>query len=173
MEGIGYWLFLIIIYALSSYLRRKQRKRAAEKKTGEDRPAPQPETPQTDFFRQIFGEIEKEIIPERKDVLLEEEIPIEEELETPELVHKEREPFPVEPAPVEELKTYGIPTVKPETPKDLGGETLSRPEIATKVRSNRLLGSLKTMLKEPDSLRKSIILKEILDKPRALRRSIR
>jgi len=165
MEGIGYWIFLIIIYALASYLRKKQRKQAVENKDGESQPDSKPRTTQADFLRQIFGEIEKEIIPERKDVLLEDEIPFEEETESSEFIHEGHKPLPVAPVAVEEK----APDVSPK----VRDSAFQKPGYASEVKSNRRLGMLKSILKESDSLRKSIILKEILDKPRALRHSIR
>ncbi|MFC1581831.1 hypothetical protein ACFL3L_02915 [Candidatus Neomarinimicrobiota bacterium] len=173
MEGIGYWIFLIIIYALSSYLRKKQRSRAVENKEEESQAASKPKTSQADFLRQIFGEIEKEIIPERKDVLLEDEVPIEDESDIPELIHKERKPLPIEPVPVEEISTFRFNEDKLDSPGKISDVAFKKPEYATKVKSNRLLGILKSMVKGPDSLQRSIILKEILGKPRALRHTIR
>ncbi len=165
MEGIGYWIFLIIIYALASYLRKKQRKRAVDNMDGESQPDSKPRTTQADFLRQIFGEIEKEIIPERKDVLLEDDIPFEEETEASEFIHEEHKPLPVEPVAVED-KTLDVSLKVKDT-------AFHKPGYASEIKSNQRLVMLKSILKEPDSLQKSIILKEILDKPRALRHSIR
>ena len=61
MEGIGYWIFLIILYGLSTYIRRRQKQKARESLEREEQSRGEEDQPQqqdwrrSEIFKELFG----------------------------------------------------------------------------------------------------------------------
>ena len=163
MEGIAYWLFIAALYFLSSLMKRRQQKVARNKLDFEDTVSDnsdfkenEPET-MDDFFDQLksYG---KEFL-DLDDV--------EEESEEHEIqeddINKE-----IETTPSEETSRTVFEDVSEESPKPI------HKEYRIKTTENENISLLvNSILSDNNKVKKAIILKEIFDKPRALRRLIR
>ena len=86
MEGIGYWIFLLALYLISTLAKKRKQKKAWETLDKEEENQGDTSS-QPDFIEQFFGDLvskeEKPIVsddePEPEEVYPEEEIPIETE----------------------------------------------------------------------------------------------
>jgi hypothetical protein len=149
MEGLGYWLFLLILYLLSAMMKRRQQKATRRSLEKGEAAEPTPEWAQSDFFKNLFGDLAQEELVEEPEM----------EYETsPEMDDQppEREPEIIAP-PLEEEKV-------------LSGFELS---TVTPYEQHVYHRGWETMFSDMDGIRRAIIMKEILDRPRALRRKIR
>jgi len=157
MEGIAYWLFIAALYFLSSLMKRRQQKVARNKLDFEDTVSDnsdfkenEPET-MDDFFDQLksYG---KEFL-DLDDV--------EEENEHYEISKENiNEEIEIETTPSEDISEYRPEPIHKEY------------RIKTKEKENISL-LVNSILNDNNKVKKAIILKEIFDKPRAIRRSIR
>jgi|TARA_B110000240_G_scaffold197852_1_gene254707 hypothetical protein len=146
MEGLSYWIFLAIFYLLSAFM-KKRRQQGSETSTEK-----KPNIFQNQFFKDLFQDL-KEVDVESKDSFLEEfddsyeeEISVEEQdknLEE-ELIFSEK---------LSKLPDLGVQTKI---------KAFSNRDIKRQMKINFLKGS--------ESLKSGIMIKEILDKPRALRK---
>ena len=83
MEGIGYWIFLLALYLISTLAKKRKQKKAWETLDKEEENQGDTSS-QPDFIEQFFGDLvskeEKPIVsddePEPEEVYPEEEIPI-------------------------------------------------------------------------------------------------
>ncbi|MFQ6604593.1 MAG: hypothetical protein ACE5D8_03460 [Fidelibacterota bacterium] len=167
MEGKGYWIFLLIMYGLSALMKRRQQAAARRKILEED---------------QSFSEEPKENKPEPRDIFRElfEGAWLEEEQDTePVVVPTSSPPWQQEDASedvIADQKTEEIPEPNPEQERSIVNtqvETILT-ENVTKVPSSRKVDTaLLYQLKNTSALKNSILVREILDKPRSLRRRIR
>ena len=161
MEGIGYWIFLLALYLISTLAKKRKQKKAWETLDNEEEN--QGDTPlQPDFIEKFFGDLvpkeERPIIsedePEPEEVYPEEEIPIETESIPSEvqadLSHSS-------------FKAFESPFDK----RDVGA--FSHWDLPEKKLAEESLASILVQLNGKTNLRRAIILKEILDKPLALR----
>ena len=168
------WLFLLLFYGLSVYLKKRQQK-AAHKEI-EDDPEWDPDKKQenvkpVDLLEKFFvsqGLIEQENATKRKAFLLEQESGSEN------FGMEERTEIDFEPVSEEQI----IPV-----PKDL--EIINQGKIERREKDRRSTDrdhkilkpvtrdheKLKQIFDSPDSLKRGIIIKEILDKPLALRKN--
>ncbi len=167
MEGIGYWIFLIILYGLSSYLRKRRRQQARNalesegQNQGEDKP--RQDWRRSDIFKELFGGTAPEpepatTGPEDTNIFdwdQEEEpaytVPAEPELEPKKPV--------TEPVRIERSKRESTPR---ERRKRIRRDSKRVKEISH-------LDSVRSMLKQRNSLQQAIIMREIIEKPLALR----
>ncbi len=161
MEGLGYWIFLAVLYLLSIYM-KKRKKQAAHGKL-EKRGKEQGEEPQSDFLRQLFGDFQEQLkpIPDTEEDII---YPDHEVGEVP----QPQDTTPVKPAPVKVVYT------PPESRERESANDI--PEITqflAYTNKHRVVNPYHSLFKELDAVREAIVLKEILDKPRALRRGIR
>ena len=167
------WLFLLLFYALSVYL--KNRKQKAAHKEIEDDPDWDPEEkPETvkgvdllEKFLTSQGLIEQEAVTKRKAFLLEQEAVSE-------------KPGSEESSKID-FELVSEEQVTP-VPEDL--ESFNQGKIERREKDRRFTGrdhkilkptrdheKLKQIFDSPDSLKRGIIIKEILDKPLALRKN--
>ncbi len=160
MEGVGYWIFLLILYSLSMMAKKRKQKQAwrdLEDQEGEKpSPAPKPEMP--GFLQDIFQEIKSEMMEKEEPETHEsfEEVYEEE----PEVIQEDiPKPVYVAPSQTTDSSEHSIKWDHPNPPLKEDAE-------------NPLLAFVQN-LQSPDNLKQAIILKEVLDKPRSLRRSIR
>ena len=163
MEGFAYWIFIAALYFLSSLMKRRQQKVARNKLDLEDSVSDnsdfkenQPET-MDDFFDQLknYG---KEFL-DLDDV--------EEESEEYE-IHEDDINQEIETTPSEEIPRAVFEDVSEDSIAPI------HKEYRIKTTENENISFLvNSILNDNNKVKKAIILKEIFDKPRALRRSIR
>ena len=162
MEGLGYWFFLAGMYLLSAFL--KKRKRQAARQQGEqEKLGSQTQESQnpfkSDFLKDLFGDIKE--FGQEHDVEIQEEYFDNKELDEKQISMAKED----------------------QTSKDhdhVVFEDLSNPEPEP-IHKEYQFWKTHPVKKHQfdlsfdsyDELKRAIIMKEILDKPRAQRRSIR
>ena len=167
MDGLAYWLFIAALYFLSSLMKRRQQKFARNKLEREDinaddsdfienKTSPSPES-MDDFFDQLrnygkefldFEEEEEDQYPSEDEEQIDQEVMIEEPSED-----KSRAVF-------EDLSEEKL-------------EPIHEEYRITKKQNQNMSLLVNSILSDNNKVKKAIILKEIFDKPRALRRSMR
>ena len=166
MEGIGYWLIIAVLYLLSAFM-KKRKQQAARRELEQEDSVPDSEQKQTlfqaKFLQDLFGDMKN--MTERSGLVLEQEkddiiIP-----EADESIEYEQELFDkdLEQESIEPLETVfkDISEQAPELLKiDWEGITITHHHLSP-------------ILRDRHHLKRAIVLKEILDKPRAVRRTIR
>ena len=161
MEGIGYWIFLLALYLISTLAKKRKQKKAWETLDNEEEN--QGDTPlQPDFIEQFFGDL----VPKEERPIISEDEP------EPEEVYPEEEiPIETESIPSEVQADLSHSSFKAfESPFDkrhVGA--FSHWDLPEKKSAGESLESILGQLKGKTNLRRAIILKEILDKPLALR----
>ena len=161
MEGLAYWLFIAALYFLSTLMKKRQQKIARNKLDQEDAVSDnsdfiktEPET-MNDFFDQLknYG---KEFLDldevEDKEYVIQEEEYVDKEIDIPS----------------EEISRAVFDDLSEETMEPIHKEY----RITNKQNQNISL-VVNSLLNDNDKVKKAIILKEIFDKPRALRRLTR
>ena len=170
MEGSGYWVILILLYLLSMWAKKRkqaqQRERLNLEEDGTIEPATRPPAPQSEFLSKMLREAgfdfgEEETVDEDIAVAtaVEVQVPKQESI----LIRDRRAEFDQKLAKPQKPADFIRPTWQKPDKKSNGAYT-----IQTTTRS-KLIPDLDDL----DDLQEAIILKEILDKPRAMRRRIR
>jgi len=165
MEGIGYWLFLAALYFLSSLMKKRQQK-SARRRLEQDELIPESDrrSPpfQSETLQELFSEIKnfgqdiaEEDVDENDDYEFEEPNEIE---EPPEIIDY-TEPIESSRAIFEDLSEEDLEPI--------------HKEYLIKKKGFHVGHFLSPLINDVDKLKQSIILKEVLDKPRALKRYIR
>jgi Tfp pilus assembly protein PilO len=163
MEGIGYWLPIAALYLLSAFM-KKRKQQAARRELEQEDSVPDSEQKQTlfqaNFLQDLFGDMKN--MAERSGLVLEQEkddiiIP-----EADESIEYEQELFDkdLDQESIEPLETV-FKDISEQAPKLL------------KIDSEGTHHYLSPILRDRHHLKRAIVLKEILDKPRAMRRAIR
>jgi len=162
MEGLGYWFFLAVMYLLSAFL-KKRKQQAARQQGEQEKLGSQTQESQnpfkSDFLKDIFGDIKE--FGQEHDVEIQEEYFDNKELDEKQIsmakedqTSKEHDHVVFEdlsnPEPEPIHKEYQFWKKDP----------VKKHKFDLSFDSN-------------DELKRAIIMKEILDKPRAQRRSIR
>ena len=154
MDSLGYWFFLLILYMLSFMMKKRKQKAARQKLEGDEENGWQT----TDFVKGIFADfVDKgEELDEAVFTELEEEL--EEELGKPEF-HESPQEIPLEEShlPKKDLSII-------DEHRTIG--TIAHREIKKVIFRS-------IFFQNQGDVRMAMIYKEIMDKPRALRRSIR
>jgi hypothetical protein len=146
MEGLSYWIFLAIFYLLSAFM-KKRRQQGSETSTEK-----KPNIFQNQFFKDLFQDL-KEVDVESKDSFLEEfDDSYEEEISV------EEQDKNLEEELIFSEKLSKLPDLEVQTKI----KAFSNRDIKRQIKINFLKGS--------ESLKSGIMIKEILDKPRALRK---
>ncbi|MDB9884227.1 MAG: hypothetical protein ACKVKJ_03810 [Fidelibacterota bacterium] len=146
MEGLSYWIFLAIFYLLSAFM-KKRRQQGSETSTEK-----KPNIFQNQFFKDLFQDL-KEVDVESKDSFLEEfDDSYEEEISV------EEQDKNLEEELIFSEKLSKLPDLEVQTKI----KAFSNRDIKRQMKINFLKGS--------ESLKSGIMIKEILDKPRALRK---
>ena len=165
MEGIGYWLFLAALYFLMSLMKKRQQK-SARRILDQDESVPesdqQPGPFQSETLQDLFNEIKnfgQDILEPDADEIddYEFEEPIDTE-EQPEIID-ESEPVQTSRAISEDFSE--------EYPEHI------HKKYPVKKKVSATGHFISPLLKDSNTIKQAIILKEILDKPRALKRFIR
>ena len=159
MEGIGYWIFLLAMYLISTLAKKRKQKQAWEALDEEDQN--KEIQPKPDFIEKLFGDLVSEdgsFLSEIKDAgeeeLTEDEIPLETVPEFTEIRDDVSQPS---------FETYESHVDE----RHVG--TISHWDLPEKKSAGESLESILGQLKGKTNLRRAIILKEILEKPLALR----
>ena len=165
MEGIGYWLFLAALYFLLS-LMKKRKQKSARHMLDEDESVQESDQQsgpfQPETLQGLFNEIKnfgQDILEPGTDEIADYEF--EEPRDTdeqPEIID-ESEPVQTARAIFEDFSE--------EYPEHIHKKYPIRKKVST---TGHFISPL---LKDIDRFKQAIILKEVLDKPRALKRSIR
>ena len=165
MEGIGYWLFLAALYFLMSLMKKRQQK-SARRMLDEDESVQesdqQPGPFQSETLQELFNEIKnfgQDILEPGADEIA--------DYEFEELTDTEEQP-----EIIDELEP--VQTVSAIT-KDFSEEYPEHIHKKYPIRKKESLPGhfIRPLLKDADTFKQAIILKEVLGKPRALKRSIR
>ena len=162
MEGLGYWFFLAGMYLLSAFL--KKRKRQAARQQGEqEKLGSQTQESQnpfkSDFLKDIFGDIKE--FGQEHDVEIQEEYFDNKELDEKQISMAKEDQTSKEHDHVvfEDLSNPEPEPIHKEY-QYWKKDPVKKHKFDLSFDSN-------------DELKRAIIMKEILDKPRAQRRSIR
>ena len=163
MEGIGYWIFLAVLYLLSSLMKKRRQQTIGQQQDKEDPNSTDEVKPnpfQAEFLQDLFRDM-KDLVEDPEEITEDEieNIYVDEEAEEIEL---EKE---VVIASDENYHAVFEDLSEPE-PEPIHEEYLYWKK--QKVEMSAFSFSLTSM----NDLKRAIVLKEILDKPRALRRII-
>ena len=162
MEGLGYWFFLAVMYLLSAFL-KKRKQQAARQQGEQEKLGSQTQESQnpfkSDFLKDIFGDIKE--FGQEHDVEIQEEYFDNKELDEKQISMAKEDQTSKEHDHVvfEDLSN-------PE-PEPIHKEYQFWKKDPVKKHQFDL------SFDSYDELKRAIIMKEILDKPRAQRRSIR
>tara|TARA_B100000700_G_scaffold128946_1_gene144502 strand:+ start:6995 stop:7498 length:504 start_codon:yes stop_codon:yes gene_type:complete len=167
MDGLAYWLFIAALYFLSSLMKRRQQKFARNKLEREDidaddsdfienKTSPSPES-MDDFFDQLrnYGKEFLDFEEEDDDQYLSED---EEQIKQEVIIEEPSEDKSR--AVFEDLSEEKL-------------EPIHEEYRITKKQNQNMSLLVNSILSDNNKVKKAIILKEIFDKPRALRRSMR
>lgn len=172
MEGSGYWVILALIYLLSMWAKKKQQIARREKLEQEDDDAPvltaQPAGQPPDFLSKLFKDAGFDLVEDEEDTEIAEEYS-----------EPEYQPPPEQPSEItirERMAEFDrvVAAVEPVSEGPLDSErVVFRRQQENHIDSARTNRCLIPDISNADALQRAIILKEILDKPRSLRRKIR
>ena len=164
MEGLAYWLFIAALYFLSSLMKKKQQKVARKRLDQEDVEYENddftPKEPKAidDFFDQLKNYGKEFLVQDEPDIAeTKNEI---EELEESVYAKIDIEPKETSRAIFDDLSEKNIDPIHKEY------------RIHNKQNQN-ISFLVSSLLEDNNKVKKAIILKEIFDKPRGLRRLIR
>ena len=165
MEGIGYWLFLAALYFLLS-LMKKRKQKSARRMLDEDESIQESDQQSGPFQSETLQDLFNEIKNFGQDIL---------EPSADEIADYEFE----EPTDTDEQPEIIDESEAVQTARAIFDDFSEKyPEHIHKKYPIRKKVSptghfISSILKDVDRLKQAIILKEVLDKPRALKRSIR
>ena len=162
MEGLGYWFFLAVIYLLSAFL-KKRKQQAARQQGEQEKLGSQTQESQnpfkSDFLKDIFGDIKE--FGQEHDVEIQEEYFDNKDLDEKQISMAKEDQTSKEHDHVvfEDLSNPEPEPIHKEY-EYWKKDPVKKHKFDLSFDSN-------------DELKRAIIMKEILDKPRAQRRSIR
>ena len=162
MEGLGYWFFLAVMYLLSAFF--KKRKQQATRQQGEqEKLGSQTQESQnpfkSDFLKDLFGDIKE--FGQEHDVEIQEEYFDNKELDEKQISMAKEDQTSKE----HDHVVFG-------NLSDLDSKPI-RKEYQYWEKTPGKKYQIDLSFDSYDELKRAIIMKEILDKPRAQRRSIR
>ena len=164
MEGLGYWFFLAVMYLLSAFL-KKRKQQAARQKGEQEKLGSQTQESQnpfkSDFLKDIFGDIKE--FGQEHDVEIQEEYFDNKELDEKQISMAKEDQTSKE---HDHVVFEDLSNPNPE-PEPIHKEYQYWKKDPVKKHKFDL------SFDSNDELKRAIIMKEILDKPRAQRRSIR
>ena len=163
MEGIGYWIFLAVLYLLSSLMKKRRQQAIGQQQDKEDPNSTDEVKPnpfQAEFLQDLFRDM-KDLVEDPEEIT-------EDEIEN---IYVDEE--------AEEIEPEKEVMVASDENSHAVFEDLSKPDLEPiheeyqywkkqKVKMSAFSLSFTSM----NDLKRAIVLKEILDKPRALRRVI-
>ena len=166
MEGLAYWLFIAVLYFLSSLMKKRQQNFARKKLDEEDVQFEQDDFVETDTDPETMDDFFDQLRNYGKGFLESDDDKAEDEVEIQEKEYIDPE--------------VTVESAKEETSRAVFGDlSKNSPEPVHKEYIIKQRHTLKTselvssLLNDDNKVKKAIILKEIFDKPRSLRRAIR
>ena len=166
MEGLAYWLFIAVLYFLSSLMKRRQQNFARKKLDEEDVQFEQDDFVETDTDPETMDDFFDQLRNYGKGFLESDDDKAEDEVEIQEKEYIDPE-VTVESAK-EETSRAVFGDLSKNSPEPVHKEYIIKQKHTLKT--SELVSSL---LNDDNKVKKAIILKEIFDKPRSLRRAIR
>ena len=165
MEGIGYWLFLAALYFLLS-LMKKRKQKSARRMLDEDESIQESDQQSGPFQSETLQDLFNEIKNFGQDILEPGANEIDDyEFEEP--TDKDEQPEIIdESEPVQTARAI-FEDFSEEYPEHI------HKKYPIRKKESQTGHFISSILKDVDRLKQAIILKEVLDKPRALKRSIR
>tara|TARA_Y100000031_G_C7947848_1_gene260109 strand:+ start:82 stop:570 length:489 start_codon:yes stop_codon:yes gene_type:complete len=162
MDGVGYWLIIAAFYLLSSLMKQRKQKAARQALEQEDSiPGPEKEY-SPPLLQNLFGDFWKMVEDSgREEKKTEDDFPV---IESDEQMEHETEPIIIE-ADSDKLEKSDF-TYLPEKTQKL---TYTGKNFWQKTTTGQ--NHFSAVLK--NDLKTAFVLKEILDKPRAMKRTIR
>ena len=150
MEGLSYWIFLAAMYLLSAFMKKRQQQVTSSSKENKSKVF------QNKFFEDLFQDL--------KEVGVEPEDPILEQFEdsSPDKIVVEEEKN------ILDEEFISIPGKEPSD----NLESFSKPDNLVSPKESKKKLVFSKLFNNIDDLKQGIIMKEILDKPRAIRKNI-
>ena len=163
MEGIGYWIFLAVLYLLSSLMKKRRQQAIGQQQDKEDPNSTDEVKPnpfQAEFLQDLFRDM-KDLVEDPEEIT-------EDEIEN---IYVDEE--------AEEIEPEKEVVVASNENSHAVFEDLSKPEPEPIHEEYQYwkkqkveMSAFSLLFTSMNDLKRSIVLKEILDKPRALRRVI-
>jgi len=163
MEGIGYWIFLAVLYLLSSLMKKRRQQAIGQQQDKEDPNSTDEVKPnpfQAEFLQNLFRDM-KDLVEDPEEIT-------EDEIEN---IYVDEE--------AEEIEPEKEVVVASDENSHAVFEDLSEPEPEPIHEEYQYwkkqkveMSAFSLLFTSMNDLKRSIVLKEILDKPRALRRVI-
>ena len=163
MEGIGYWIFLAVLYLLSSLMKKRRQQAIGQQQDKEDPNSTDEVKPnpfQAEFLQDLFRDM-KDLVEDPEEIT-------EDEIEN---IYVDEE--------AEEIEPEKEVVVASDEDSHAVFEDLSKPEPEPIHEEYQYwkkqkveMSAFSLLFTSMNDLKRSIVLKEILDKPRALRRVI-
>ena len=158
MEGIGYWIFIAVLYLLSSFMKKRRQQHDKKDPNSTDEVKPNPF--QAEFLQNLFRDM-KDLVEDSEDIT-------EDEIEN---IYVDEEADEIEPE--KEV------VVASDENSHVVFDDLSKPEPEPIHEAYQYwkkqkveMSAFSSLFTSMNDLKRAIVLKEILDKPRALRRII-
>ena len=163
MEGIGYWIFLAVLYLLSSLMKKRRQQAIGQQQDKEDPNSTDEVKPnpfQAEFLQDLFRDM-KDLVEDPEEIT-------EDEIEN---IYVDEE--------AEEIEPEKEVVVASDENSHAVFEDLSEPEPEPIHEEYQYwkkqkveMSAFSSLFTSMNDLKRAIVLKEILDKPRALRRVI-
>ncbi len=163
MEGIGYWIFIAVLYLLSSLMKKRRQQAIGQQQDKEDPNSTDEVKPnpfQAEFLQDLFRDM-KDLVEDPEEIT-------EDEIEN---IYVDEE--------AEEIEPEKEVVVASDENSHAVFEDLSEPEPEPIHEEYQYwkkqkveMSAFSLLFTSMNDLKRSIVLKEILDKPRALRRVI-
>jgi len=163
MEGIGYWIFLAVLYLLSSLMKKRRQQAIGQQQDKEDPNSTDEVKPnpfQAEFLQDLFRDM-KDLVEDPEEIT-------EDEIEN---IYVDEE--------AEEIEPEKEVVVASDENSHAVFEDLSEPEPEPIHEEYQYwkkqkveMSAFSLLFTSMNDLKRAIVLKEILDKPRALRRVI-
>jgi len=163
MEGIGYWIFLAVLYLLSSLMKKRRQQAIGQQQDKEDPNSTDEVKPnpfQAEFLQDLFRDM-KDLVEDPEEIT-------EDEIEN---IYVDEE--------AEEIEPEKEVVVASNENSHAVFEDLSEPEPEPLHEEYQYwkkqkveMSAFSLLFTSMNNLKRAIVLKEILDKPRALRRVI-
>ena len=163
MEGIGYWIFIAVLYLLSSLMKKRRQQAIGQQQDKEDPNSTDEVKPnpfQAEFLQDLFRDM-KDLVEDPEEIT-------EDEIEN---IYVDEE--------AEEIEPEKEVVVASDENSHAVFEDLSEPEPEPIHEEYQYwkkqkveMSAFSLLFTSMNDLKRAIVLKEILDKPRALRRVI-
>ena len=167
MEGSGYWVIIALFYLLSMWLKkRRQAERRRQFEASEDgtiEPVSKPSPPQSDFLSNLLRDAGFDFDKAEEGEVVDVEPEGAAYVPESETIRERMVEFDQDAVDIES------PMAQPDDGRIVKRSHRTKAYDTKSIDYRRLIPDLDDI----DDLREAIILKEILDKPRALRRRIR